>query len=115
MPSFQELFERLQAASEILPIEAKTGNEIGRSILQTVCAYANEPGLGGGYLLLGVAEEDNPLGQGYRVVGVDNPDKLQNDLVTQCGSQKFNVPIRPEIMVEAFGDKRVVVVLPRQP
>ncbi|MCL2303771.1 MAG: putative DNA binding domain-containing protein [Planctomycetaceae bacterium] len=116
MPSFQELFERLQAASEILPIEAKTGSEIGRSILQTVCAYANEPGLGGGYLLLGVAEEDNPLGQGYRVVGVDNPDKLQNDLVTQCGSQKFNVSIRPEIMVEAFGDKRVVVVfIPESP
>ena len=31
---------------------------IGVSIMQTICAFANEPGLGGGYLLLGIAEPD---------------------------------------------------------
>ena len=111
MLSFQELFDRLQtASSEVQTIEAKTGSDVGKSVLETICAYSNEPGLGGGYLLLGVTEGDDLLGNGYRVVGVDNPDKLQNDLVTQCGSQKFNVSIRPEVMVEAFDDKRVVVV-----
>ena len=35
-------------------LEAKRGSEIGPSVLETICAFANEPGLQGGTLLLGI-------------------------------------------------------------
>ena len=64
-------------------LEAKRGTEIGRSILETVCAFANEPGLQGRTLLLGVAR----------------PDALSADLATQC-RERFNVPVRVQIATE---------------
>ena len=105
MIPFSTLLNRLKTHGEVVTIEAKKGSEVGRSVMETVCAFANESGLGGGYLLLGVVENSD----GFHVVGVKNPDKIQNDLITQCGSGKFNIPIRPEIAVETFENKRVVV------
>lgn len=49
----QELLERLNLLDENERIEAKQAREIGKSVLETVCAFANEPGLGGGWILLG--------------------------------------------------------------
>ncbi|MFM8277933.1 MAG: helix-turn-helix domain-containing protein [Cyanobium sp.] len=54
-------------------------------MLETICAFSNEPRLDGGYLLLGVAEANQPdLNGRFVVVGVENPEKLQADLVSQC-------------------------------
>ncbi len=54
MKTARDLIDELNAADEHVGIEAKRGREIGKSILETVCAFANEPGLGGkcrcGYL-----------------------------------------------------------------
>jgi ATP-dependent DNA helicase RecG len=52
---FAELWDRLRAGDECATIEAKRAEEFGNSILETVSAFANEPNLGGGYLLLGVS------------------------------------------------------------
>ena len=49
----QELLEHLNLLDENERIEAKRAQESGRSMLETICAFANEPGLGGGWLLLG--------------------------------------------------------------
>src|SRR3712207_1841283 len=58
--------------------EAKTGSEPGKSVLQTVCAFANEPRLGGGHIVFGVASRhDENGGRRYAAVGVPDPDKLQ--------------------------------------
>ena len=78
----RELFEHLQLLDETERIEAKTGSEVGKSGLETVCAFANEPNLGGGWLLLGVAPDENALFSGYVVVGVEAPDKLASDLAS---------------------------------
>lgn len=53
MRSAIELFEELNAVDESVRIEAKRATELGKSVMQTVIAFANEPGLDGGYLLLG--------------------------------------------------------------
>lgn len=45
-----ELLRQLNELDEHPRIEAKEGTAMGRSILETVCAFANEPGLGGGWL-----------------------------------------------------------------
>ena len=79
-------------------------------MMETVCAFANEPGLGGGYLLLGVSRDPQDLFcNAYRIDGIDDTDKLQSDLASQCASI-FNRPVRPRVSVEELSGKSVVVV-----
>ena len=49
-----ELLQSLNLLDETERIEAKRASEAGKSLLETGCAFANEPGLGGGWLVLGV-------------------------------------------------------------
>jgi ATP-dependent DNA helicase RecG len=92
-----------------LTVEAKTASDIGKSMMETVCAFANAPGLGGGYILLGVARDDNSLWPSYTVVSIDNPDQLQADIASQCAAG-FNVPIPPRIQTEKLNGKTVLTV-----
>lgn len=108
--SAEDLLQELQSIDESHRIEAKRCTQIDRSVMETVCAFANEPGLGGGYLLLGVVRDLHDLfGTAYDVVGVSNPDKLQSDLASQCASV-FNRPLRPRVSVESLQGKAVIVV-----
>jgi len=108
--TFDELWDRLTAADESVEIEAKTASQIGSSMLETVCAFANEPNREGGYLLLGVRPAQNTLfAIDYDVVGIPDPDKIQTDLATQCASA-FNVTIRPQITATSRPGGETVVV-----
>ncbi len=107
MDSVKELIDRLNQTDECNTVEAKLGQKIDRSILETVCAFANEPELGGGHILLGVERDQMSLFPHYTVSGIQYSDKLQLDLSTQCASI-FNQPIRPEINVESIGGKLVI-------
>ena len=79
-------------------------------MLETMIAFANEPGLGGGCLLLGVEWSIDAKGDTvYRPEGVPDPDKLQQDLATQCAGM-LSFPLRPEIAVERIDGKTLVVV-----
>jgi ATP-dependent DNA helicase RecG len=104
-----ELLERLNLLDENECIEAKKASEIGKSVLETVCAFANEPGLGGGWMLLGVIREEQALFSAYEAQGLENPDKISSDLASQAASV-FNQPLRLEIKTETLGGKPVVVV-----
>lgn len=115
MESTVELIEKLNMSDECNTIEAKKASSIDRSVIETICAFANEPGLGGGNILLGVEREENSLFPTYLVCGVDNPDKLQLDLSTQCADM-FNQPIRPEIKVDSINGKNVInIFVPELP
>ena len=103
-----ELLEQLNALDESETIEAKLASQIGSSIMETVCAFANEPNLGGGWLLLGVQRDPQALFPVYEVIGINDPDKLISDLVTQARST-FNTPIRVEATAQKIGDKTVIV------
>ena len=48
MKTAQEIFEQLNSIDENVRIDAKRASEIDKSIMETVRAFANEPGLGGG-------------------------------------------------------------------
>lgn len=102
-----ELFAELNQLDERLRIEAKTG--AGRSLMETICAFSNEPNLGGGTVLVGVAPVESSLWAMYEVIGLDNPDQIQADIATQCATA-FNTVIRPEIIVEKIHDKIVLVL-----
>lgn len=111
MRTAAELIEELNAVDESATIEAKAGSEVGKSIMETVCAFANELGLGGGYLLLGVErvqQQEQLFDVGYEATGLSDPEKVQADLASQCASM-LSKPVRPEIRVEKVGDASVVV------
>jgi len=104
-----ELLQRLNLTDETERIEAKRAQQIGKSILETICAFANEPGLDGGWLLLGVVRDEMALFPGYAVEGVSDPDKLATDLASQCASV-FNQRLRVDIRTEVLNDTPVLVV-----
>ncbi|WP_159729499.1 ATP-binding protein [Sphingobacterium sp. 18053] len=108
MKNAAELIQQLNHTDECNWIEAKRGSTIDRSILESVCAFANEPGLGGGYILLGVEQEELSLFPTYYASGVEQSDKIQLDLSSQCASM-FNQSIRPTIQVESVDGKNVIV------
>ena len=110
MRSAEDLLQELISLDESHRIEAKRCTQVDKSVMETVCAYSNEPGLGGGYLLLGVVrDEQDFFKNAYTVSGISNPDKIQSDLVSQCASV-FNRPVRPRVSVEELNGKMVVVV-----
>lgn len=105
----QELFELLNQQDECEWIEAKGGHESSHSVMETVCAFANEPGLDGGYILMGVAEDKTALFPQYKTVHISDPDKFQRDFVSQCSSM-FNMPVRPKVSVEKVDRHTVIKV-----
>jgi ATP-dependent DNA helicase RecG len=105
----QEMLERLNLLDENERIEAKRADEVGKSLLETVCAFANEPGLGGGWLLLGVTREELSLFPAYEIQGLDHPDTISADLASQAASM-FNRPLRLDIQAEVLDGEAVIAV-----
>ncbi len=105
---FEALWEILINSDETVAIEAKKASEVGKSIWETISAFANEPNLGGGYLLLGIARIDDS--EDYQITGIDNPDKMQSEIATQC-CESFNLPIRPSIEVHTTTEGKNVVIV----
>lgn len=103
------LVDELNQTDEHHKIEAKQGGQVSRPVLQSICAFSNEPGLGGGVILLGLTRNDNTPHALYRVTGVTNPDQLSQDVASQCASV-FNVPVRPRVQTEIVDGARVVAI-----
>ena len=53
----KELYSQLLRLDESVQVEAKRGSQAGKSVLETICAFSNEPGIVEGYILLGVAQD----------------------------------------------------------
>jgi ATP-dependent DNA helicase RecG len=106
MQSVESLLAELRALDEHPRIEAKRATHIGSSAMQTICAFANEPGLGGGYLMLGVCEP-NELHQQFWLEGVTDIDTLLNQLQVNCREQ-FETPIPVQCETVLLEGKRIV-------
>ena len=107
--SAQELFTILNQQDECDWIEAKRGSESSHSVMESVCAFSNEPSLKGGYILLGVTEDKSSQFPQYKTVHITDPDKFQKDFVSQCSSM-FNIPVRPKVWVEKISGNTVIKV-----
>ncbi|WP_165954488.1 ATP-binding protein [Sphingomonas sp. AAP5] len=92
---------------EDIEVKTVTGEDVGRSVFETICALSNEPDLGGGTILLGVSRDESSLFPLYSANGVGNPDKLSLDIQSFCSSA-FNSPIRVDIKTEAVGRAAVI-------
>ncbi|MBY0544999.1 MAG: putative DNA binding domain-containing protein [Gammaproteobacteria bacterium] len=106
--SVQEILEELIQLGENIQIEAKQASEIGSSVMQTICAFTNEPGLGGGWLLLGVCEPDDEH-DSFWIKGISNPDKLLGDLQNNCRNQ-FEHPVTISCKREEIEGKLIIAV-----
>jgi ATP-dependent DNA helicase RecG len=106
-----DLLKELNELDEHPTLEAKAcrGDSLGQSFFETVCAFSNEPGLGGGRIVLGVGKSDEDLFGGYEAHGVGDPDKLQQDIATGC-SEMFNIHIRPRVIPETHEGETVLIV-----
>ena len=101
--------DELNTIDEHIKIEAKEcSNKIDRSVLETICAFSNEPDLDGGVILLGIGESQS-IDKLYEIVGIEDSDKLQKDLASQCADM-FNHPIRPLVEVETVDNKKVIII-----
>ena len=105
----RELLEQLNELDEHTRVEAKAASEIGKSALETICAFANEPGLGGGWLVLGASLDEGALFRQYAATGLPDPDKSGRDLVTQCATA-FNRPVRVQITAGQVNGKNLLAV-----
>ncbi|CAG9294965.1 ATP-binding protein [Celerinatantimonas diazotrophica] len=101
-----KLLEQLRQLDEQPRIEAKRASDIGKSVMQTICAFANEPGLGGGYLLLGI-DEPKTSDETFHVCGVTDADRLLNSIQSNCREQ-FEAPIPVQGEVAQLEGKKVI-------
>lgn len=108
MESIKDILEHLNITDECTTIEAKKGSAIDTSIMETICAFSNEPALGGGLIVLGVVKDETSLFQNYYVEGITNPDKLQLDIASQTANL-FNQPVRPDIEIEKLSNGKLVL------
>ena len=112
MNKAQDILNRLNSLDEDKRVEAKCGSKIDRSVMETICSFSNEPGMGGGDIILGIESSDRPNDnhvKTYYVVGVEDADKLQSDIASQCSSM-FNIAVRPDVCIEKLNGKNVIVV-----
>ena len=72
-----DLLAELNASDETPRIEAKRASEVGKSLMETLIAFTNEPGLGGGWLLLGVSAIENER-------GIRNIDQKASPIQINC-------------------------------
>ena len=107
--SITELLDRLNQVDESHEIEAKRSeSELGKSALETISAFANAPGMGGGYLLFGVTEDKSR----FIPTGVQDPKKIEQDLLSVC-STSFNRCVRPRVWTEVLeGASLVAAFIP---
>lgn len=108
--SAANLIKRLNEIDETEDLEAKEagGSSVSKTIYETICALSNEPGLGGGIVLLGVAREKG-LFAFYTPTGVSDPDKISSEIASTC-STIFNIPVRVNIDAERVGRKVVLKI-----
>ena len=59
MKKAKEIIEILNAVDENVKLEAKRGSSIDKSVMESICAFSNEPNLGGGLIVLGIQREEN--------------------------------------------------------
>lgn len=92
-----ELLESLNLLDDNERIKAKRASEAGKPVLETVRAFANEPGLSGGWIALGIVREGMVLFPANEVEGIVTPDKISANITNQC-RDSFNIPLRVFVM-----------------
>jgi ATP-dependent DNA helicase RecG len=76
-------------------------SEVPKNVWETVSAFSNTAG---GWLVFGVSKS----GKKYEIVGVKNPEKIEQDFTNTLRGDKFNVKIVPECKKYGFPEGTVL-------
>jgi ATP-dependent DNA helicase RecG len=76
-------------------------SKVPKNVWETVSAFANTAG---GWLVFGVKKQ----GKKYEIVGVKNPEKIEQDFTNTLRSDKFNVKIVPDCKKYDFPEGNVL-------
>jgi len=107
---FNDLINTLQNSGESERLEAKqTASAVGKSVLETISAFSNEPGMLGGYLILGLSRNSREESPYYSVTGIKDPDQAQSEVVSVCRGS-FNITVRPILEVFSYQEKNLLIV-----
>ncbi len=109
MKKIRDYITELNTIDEHVRIEAKQCiDKIDKSVLESICAFSNEPDLGGGVIIIGLQEAADK-NCNYKILGVKDADKIQKDLASQCATM-FNHPVRPLIESDIVDGKTIIAV-----
>jgi len=102
----EELLKRLSDIEwEDFEVKEATGG-IPKSMWETVSAFSNTAG---GWIILGVTEKKEGNCNFYRIIGVDNVEKMEQDIITTLRSRsKFNAVISSRAYRYTIEDKDVL-------
>lgn len=82
MKKIKDYIEELNTIDEHVRIEAKQcTDKVDKSVLESICAFSNEPDLGGGVIIIGLQESEDETCL-YKAKGIKDADKLQRDLAS---------------------------------
>ncbi|GAB6394231.1 MAG: putative DNA binding domain-containing protein [Bacteroidales bacterium] len=83
--------------------EVKTAKtDVPKDVWETVSAFSNTSG---GWIVFGVAQKK----KAFEIVGVENPEKLENDMLTTLRSKtKFNIKLSPQAKKYKIDGKTVL-------
>ena len=104
----EELLQRLNEIEwDDFEVKEASGG-LPKSMWETVSAFSNTAG---GWIILGVHEDKENNVSTFEIVGVDKPEKMEQDLMSTLRStSKFNVPILGRIYRLEFDGKVVFAV-----
>lgn len=110
--TIDEAINLLNTVDESDTLEAKSStSQPGKSFWETVCAFSNTSGLGGGHILCGLRKDEQRLWPSYTVVGVSDPDQFLADVASGCANPNlFSRPVRVSTRTKVVNDKHVVMV-----
>lgn len=101
-----ELLKRLSDIEwDDFEVKEATGG-IPKSMWETVSAFSNTAG---GWIILGVKEKKRENGTSYMVSGVENMEKMEQDIITTLRSRsKFNSVISSRVYRYTIENKEVL-------
>ena len=95
----EHISQMRRANSDLTHVEAKAASELPKRLWETLSAFSNTAR--GGALILGVSEELD-----FKIVGLTNPNKIQQDFASLC--DVMSPPVRAYIQIHRIEHKTVI-------
>ncbi len=112
------MLTKKQLSSKLKEIEwedfevKRAKSAVPKNSWETVSAFANTKG---GYLIFGIEETEKSK---FKIVGVDDPEKMHNDFITTLRSEKFKISFSAKSAKKNINGKTILIFyipeMPRQ-